>query len=71
MGNQIATENKMTTFERELKELINTRCLDNESHTPDFILADYLTMCLANFRDTVRKRDEWRGQDQEKEKTGE
>ena len=47
----------MDTFEKELENLINSHRLGDASNTPGFILADYLTMCLANFRDIVKKRD--------------
>lgn len=49
------------SFISELEVLINQHCLENESNTPDFILAQYLTMCLNNFNDVVTARDKWYG----------
>lgn len=39
----------MKTFEEELKELINKHSKENESNTPDFILAQFLNSCLEAF----------------------
>lgn len=48
----------LSEFREELKALINTYSLENESDTPDFILAQYLVECLAAFNTAVRHRDE-------------
>lgn len=45
------------TFKDELTQLINKYSIENESSTPDFILAKYLDSCLFSFRDAVRQRD--------------
>lgn len=44
-------------FEKELAILINKYSKENESDTPDFILARYLKDCLANYTETVRSLD--------------
>ena len=51
----------MTPFEQKLRELINRYCLENESDTPDFILAEYMIDCLDAFTDATRARDKWYG----------
>jgi len=48
-------------FERELEELINRHSKENDSDTPDFILAKYLDMCLDNFNAAIKQREEWYG----------
>jgi hypothetical protein len=52
------------TFETELRRLINRTCRENESNTPDFILAKYLAECLNSFNSATRKRDNWYGHKQ-------
>jgi hypothetical protein len=42
-------EIKHEPFEKKLADLINCYSLENGSDTPDFILSQYLTACLANF----------------------
>lgn len=46
-------------FHKDLEDLINVHCLENESNTPDFILAEYILCCLRNYNDATKKRDEW------------
>lgn len=48
-------------FRRELEYLINRCTRENESNTPDFILATYLSTCLMAFESGVRRRDQWYG----------
>jgi hypothetical protein len=50
-------------FLDELTKLINRCCLENESNTPDFILAQYLASCLEIFNSFVSRRDRWYGID--------
>jgi hypothetical protein len=49
------------TFRQELESLINKHRQENMSDTPDFILADYLLICLGAFSRTVEKREKWYG----------
>ena len=51
----------MENFRKELEILINKNSLENGSDTPDFILADYLTMCLETFDKTLQAREQWYG----------
>ncbi len=50
-----------TEFERELASVINRHSLENESNTPDFILAEYLRSCLRAFTMASRTREAWYG----------
>ncbi len=49
------------SFKKELIDLLNSHSLENGSHTPDWILAEYLTDCLKAFDTAQIKRDEWYG----------
>lgn len=51
-----------TEFEVELTRLINRHSADNDSGTPDYILANYLVDCLKGFNKVVKRRAEWRGE---------
>jgi len=50
------TKQELTTFAQELEELLNRHNCEGKSNTPDFILAEYLCMCLDAFNDAVNKR---------------
>ncbi len=50
-------------FQRDLAALLNRHCQENGSNTPDFLLASYLTGCLALFNRTVKQRETWYGRD--------
>ena len=47
------------TFSSELEHLLNKWSIENETDTPDFILAKYLTDCLAAFRYAANERRRW------------
>jgi hypothetical protein len=49
----------MKKFRQELEEVINKHSMENGSDTPDFILAEYLTMCLRAFDVATKKRNNW------------
>ena len=51
----------MTDFQKELEGLINKYSKENESNTPDFILAKYLAHSLKAFHTAIKDRDEWYG----------
>ena len=51
------------TFEAELTSLINRHSRENESNTPDFILAQYIEGCLRTFNQAVQQRETWYGRD--------
>lgn len=48
-------------FEKELEILINKYSKENDSNTPDFILARYLNAVLDNFSAAVKDREQWYG----------
>lgn len=50
-------------FEEALRELINKYSIENMSDTPDYILANYMSACLAAYNSAVTSRDEWFGVD--------
>lgn len=49
------------SFEKQLETLINKYSKENDSDTPDFILAEYLSDCLQGYNKTVKARDKWFG----------
>ena len=51
------------TFRNELESLINRKCKENGSNTPDFILAEYLNSCLSAFDVATQKREKWYGRE--------
>ena len=48
-------------FEKELESLINSHSIENESNTPDFILAKYLVNCLKNYKEIHDSNEKWYG----------
>lgn len=58
----MSEEIKTTTgFMAELSTLINRHSKENESDTPDFILAEYLNSCLNAFSAATVARGKWNG----------
>ena len=51
----------LVTFRTELIKLVNRFNLEAESDTPDFMLADYMLLCLRAFDEATRLRDRWYG----------
>jgi len=49
----------MSDFKKELEILINKFSMENESNTPDFMLAQYLYDCLQAFNHVMKSRDKW------------
>jgi hypothetical protein len=49
----------MTKFREELEKLINKMSLENNSDTPDFILAEYSEDCLTSFDKATNRRNAW------------
>lgn len=49
------------TFRQELEHLINKHSMENESNTPDWILATFLMSCLNTFNCAVNERTKWYG----------
>jgi len=52
----------MSTFKKELEELINKHSKENGCDTPDFILANFLNASLDAFDAAVKHRSEWYGE---------
>jgi hypothetical protein len=48
-------------FELQLEQLINSHSKENDSNTPDFILAQYLIACLEAFNRASLAREKWYG----------
>lgn len=48
-------------FQKELESLINRYSIENESDTPDFILAQYVRACLTAFATASNARQRWYG----------
>ena len=46
-------------FKKELMSLINKASRENESNTPDFILAEFMMGCLIAGEQLVKERDKW------------
>jgi hypothetical protein len=55
----------MSTFIKEIEEVINRHSKEKDSDTPDFILAGYLHNCLQAFEIAINKREEWYGRKKE------
>ena len=58
-----AQEDKDTvpSFQHELRALINKHCKENDSNTPDFLLAEYLINVLDAYSTLNNKRELWYG----------
>ena len=52
----------MSTFEEDLRRLLNIHSQENESGTPDFILATYMLSSLQAYNTAVVSRATWRGE---------
>jgi hypothetical protein len=57
------TDAKTFVLVEELATVLNRASRENESNTPDFILAEYLNLCLEAFERTSRRREEWYGKE--------
>ena len=52
-------QEKKTQLIQDFATAINKVSSENESNTPDFILANYLVMCLENFDHITNMRKDW------------
>lgn len=50
---------KKTKIEKEICSVINRYSAENQSNTPDFILAKFLMGCLNTFNKATNLRSEW------------
>ena len=57
-------------FQKDLAALINEYSKENDSDTPDFILARYLNAVLDNFNAAVLDREQWYGRHKHVEDIG-
>lgn len=55
----------MSKLRPEIQAVLNRNSAENESNTPDFILAHYLLDCLAAFDAATRSREAWFGRAEE------
>lgn len=53
-------------FQDELQRLINRHSQENNSGTPDFILAQYIQNSLNAFNLAVNEREKWYGREQDR-----
>lgn len=56
-------EGNMDQLRKEIETSINRVSAENGSNTPDFILAEFLTDCLAAFDKASRAREKWYGKE--------
>jgi len=52
-------QEKKVQLIQDFATAINKVSAENGSNTPDFILANYLMMCLENFDHIVKMHDDW------------
>lgn len=52
---------KKIKLESELSNLINIVCREQDSNTPDFLLAEFMMKCLDAFELISNKREVWYG----------
>jgi len=48
-------------LKRQLADAVNRYCVENDSNTPDFILAEFIVDCLDAFSRASRSRENWFG----------
>ena len=51
----------MDNLRKKIESAINRNSAENGSNTPDFILAEFLTDCLAAFDKAANRRKAWYG----------
>ena len=49
------------SLENELASTLNKASAENESNTPDWILAEYMIACLGAFTVATLRREDWYG----------
>ena len=62
MKNEDGTLNK-SDFYKEIEQAINRHSKENESNTPDWVLAEYLLRCLSTFNACVDMRERYYGRE--------
>lgn len=61
----LAFVNETSPLEREISSVLNKHSAENESNTPDFILAEYLMACLNAFNTANNSLKAFEGRDME------
>ena len=61
----------MKNLHKELSAILNRHSAENNSGTPDFILAVYLLDCLNAFEKAVIRREDWYGRSKSENDTKE
>ena len=51
----------MPDYVKEIAALLNRHSVENDSNTPDFIMAEFVSKCLDAFNNAVRERERWYG----------
>lgn len=59
--NESNTPEEKLPLEKAIERLCNCYCLENESNTPDFILAEYIIAALQAYNRAVNAREKWYG----------
>ncbi len=49
----------MDSLQKEIECLINKHSREEDSNTPDFLLAEYLMACLSAFEVASNRREVW------------
>lgn len=49
----------MPNLQTEISQILNKYSAENDSNTPDFILAEYLINCLVAFNNATQQRCNW------------
>lgn len=52
-----------SSLEKAVENVINLHSAENDSNTPDFILAQYLMGCLQAYNTATQQRETWYGRD--------
>jgi hypothetical protein len=55
------SEDDQSALRQDIESAINRHSRENASDTPDFLLAEYLTDCLAAYEKATRERERWYG----------
>lgn len=61
----LARLDRESSLAEGLTRLLNRHCQENNSGTPDFIMAEYLLGCLDAFSAAVNRRESWYGREQD------
>jgi len=51
----------VSDFLEEVRGAINRACVENDSNTPDYILAQYMEDCLKAYEKACKERERWYG----------